>query len=451
MADYSADILHEIQVSRNLATGMLEDAQALADEIREAIAGQAPAPILGVTLPSLEGITFNRPDAPVTSNALDAVTFPEAPAEPVLGAAPSFSLPPVPDMEIAFPAVDFTAGQPTPFAADPPSEPGDLSPINMPSVPTLVFPDAPSVGNILIPDVPTLALPTFDATLGNAPAAPSTAFAWSETGYSSPLLTAMTALYLSWIEGTSTGLDPAVEEAIWNRARDRDAAMYASALTQIAGDFAARGHPLPPGAAAQMAEQAIQKARESAGTVNREVMVKQAEMEQQNRQFALTQAWQVESGLLTYWNQQMQRAYDAAKYVVEAAIAIFQAQISQYNADVQAFGVRAQVYKTQIEAELAKLEIFKAQIEAQRLNVALTEQTVNVYRARLDALKNLVELYNAQVNAQKTIAETNRTVIEGFKARVDAYGERVKAKALEYDAYETSIKAEVAKLEVPKV
>lgn len=451
MADYSPIIIAEIQAGRDLAESLQTEANALSSLIMVEANKLAYTPLAAPALPTLSAVQYDFPTPPDVQSALDGIAFPEAPAEPSISTDIGFSLPAQPDDYIEFPSVDFNSNAPSAFDDEPPSEPGDLLPINIPDSPTLDFPSPPSVGSIIVPDIPTLDLPQFTATLADVPGAPDTSFAWSEDIYSSDLLTSLRTLVQEWIDGAATGIDPVVEEAIWNRGRDREYQTYAAALDQIAGDFAARGFALPPGAAAQLADQAIQKAREAAGNVNRDIIVKAADLEQSNRQFAMNLGWQVEAGLIQYWSQQAARSFDAAKYLVEAAIAVYGARVQGYNAEVQAFTARASVYKTQIEGELAKLEIFKSQIEAQRLNVALTEQAVNVYRAQLEGLRTIVELYNAQVTAATAVAETNKVQIEGYKARVEAYGERVKAKSLEYQAYDTSIRAEVSKLEVPKI
>lgn len=377
-------------------------------------------------------------------------SFGSAPVLESLGAVtlPTFANAPTP--EIDYPTVDLSVPLPAALANQVPGAP-DMPYVDVPDAPVVALPPLPSLAAITVPDLPVIDLPQLEAMLGDAPLAPDTTFTFAESAYTSDLLDGYRGVLLAWVQGQSTGLEPQVEEAMWNRARDREAALYGSALNQIAKDYAARGFPIPPGAAVALAHQAIQKAREGSSSINRDIAIKQAELEQQNRQFALSEARQIEMGLMNYASQIAQRAFEAARYTVEAAIAVYGARVQQYNGEVQAFTARAQVYRDRIAGELAKLELYKGQIEGQRLVSTLNEQAVAIYKARLEGVQTMIATYESQVRAAGVKADIAKQAIEIFKAQVDAYGEQVRAKASEYDAYATRVKAEVSKYELPRV
>lgn len=445
--DYSGTAEGIITTAQAVASELIVSTVAALDTITNAV-DEDPVPL---EVPTFSDTPVTLPELPVAPTVnIPTDGQPDAPPDPVLGVVALPVFPAMPDADIVIPSMAFPE-KPSPIAAVAPDFPSDLSAVILPVTPDLNFPETPSLVSLTVPDIPAIDLPTFSAALGDIDAAPDTAFAWNEVSYSSTLLTAVRDALLGWVNGASTGLSEDVEQALWNRGRDRDNALYVSAFEQINRDFAARGHHLPSGQAAQLAQEAIFKARESAGVLNRDIMIKQADLEQSNRRFAFEQSAQIEASLINYWSQQQQRSFEAAKYVIEAAVAVFQAKVTKYNADVEAFKARAEVYRTRIQGELAKIEIYKAQVEGQKLLLGVSEQQVNIYRAQLDSVKSLVAIYEAQVGAAKVIAETNKTRIEGFKAEVEAYAENVKAKASEYAAYESGIRAEIAKLEEPKV
>lgn len=403
-----------------------------------------------ITPPNIAVGSVPDPEFPITPERPTIPIFPDAPS---FGGVNAVTLPTfgdAPTADINYPDVNLSIQPPAALSATVPPAPA-IETVAVPDAPSLDFPAIPSLASIVVPDIPTIDIPVFDETLGDAPLAPDTSFSFTEATYTSDLLDAYRGLLTSWIEGTATGIPEDVELAIWNRARDREAALYGSALTNIAKDFAARGFPIPPGAAAALAHQAIQKAREAGSTVSRDIAIKQAELEQANRHFALSEARQIEMGLMAYASQIAQRSFDAAKYVVEAAVAVYGARVQQYNADVQAFVARAGVYRERIQGELAKLEVYKGQIEGQRLVASLNAQTVEVYRAQLQGVTALVQVYEAEVRAASVRAEIARNGIEIFKSQVQAYAEQVRAKASEYDAYATRVRAEVSKYELPRV
>lgn len=337
------------------------------------------------------------------------------------------------------------------FPMDAPSDPGDIVDVAVPSAPVISFPAVPSMDSIVIPDIPTLDIPIWTDDLAASPLSPDVSFSFSDTAYMSDLLTSYRDLIQSWVDGASTGIAADVERAIWDRGRDREAASFIGAMNQIARDFAARGFPIPPGAALSLTHQAQQKAREAASTISRDVMIKQAELEQQNRQFAISEARQIEIAEMADTAQFAQRQFEAAKYVVEAAIAVYSAQVQQYNADVQAFVARATVYRERIQGELARLEVYKSQLEGQRLVATLNQQAIEIYTARLDAVKTTIGVYEQQVNAARITAEIQKVKIDAFKARVDAYASKVSAKAGEYEAYSKVAQAEVARQELRRI
>lgn len=409
----------------------------------------------GLTIPIIEAptIAVRGITDPVLPVAPERPSLPSFVPAPSFGGVTAVSLPSfgdAPTADITYPEVNLSIAPPVALSAVVPPEPA-IDVVSVPDAPSLALPAIPSLASITIPDIPTIDIPTFSETLGDAPIAPDTSFSFTEAQYTSDLLDSYMGLLATWVQGTSTGIHPDVELAIWNRGRDRESALYGSALTQIAKDFAARGFPIPPGAATALAHQAIQKAREGSSTIGRDIAIKQAELEQQNRQFALSETRQIELGMMNYASQIAQRSFEAAKYIIEAAVAVYGARVQQYNADVEAFKARAQVYRERIQGELAKLEVFKGEIEGQRLIASLNEQSVEVYKAQLQGVTALIGVYEAEVRAASVRADIAKNAIEVFKAQVGAYGEQVRAKASEYDAYATRIRAEVSKYELPKV
>ena len=401
-----------------------------------------------ITVPAFNAIAIDRINAgaiPVVPAGITG-TFPAAPDAPVLTGVVLPAVGDVPVFTAIAPVVDFNITAPTALTATAPNAPG-LNPVTIPAAPTLSLPSAPALFGLDIPAVPVLNLPVFDAVLADGPVAPSGAFSFTEPAYSDTLLDILKTRLYEMVNGMTTGIPPSVEQAIWDRGRNRESMLMISAIQDIRNTQASRGFTMPPGAAAIFAFAAIQKAKDSASTINRDVMVKQAEMEQNNRQFAITSAIQIEGSLLTYANSVAQRAYEAARYSVEVLILLFQARVTKYSADVQAFLALAEVFKTRLQGELAKLEIFKAQIEGQKVIGEINLQFVEIYKARVDAARIVIDLFKGQIEAAQAEAMVNKTQIEAFGVQVQAFGETVKAKATEYEGYATRVKAEVSKLE----
>lgn len=423
----------------------------------------------GTALGMLEGLS-----------AAGRFTVPDISGEVVYeGAAPSYTAPSMPSVpgglsinlggpptEPAIPGVsglaisnapEFTAAlaalnMPNPPAALTTSVPIKplLSGAVAPTAPSIVLPDVPSLMGISIPAAPTISIPDFSATLGMAPAAPANAFAFVEPSYTSGLLVSLRARLQEWVDGESTGLAPAVEQAIWNRGRAREAVTSGRKVQEVLRDFASRGFSKPPGALAVAMQAALQASQDVDVTASREVMIKQADLEQSNRKFAFDTAFKIESELITYQNLIAQRAFEVARYVQQVAIDLFVAEVKSYDSQVQAYATRAQVFKTMIDAELSKLEVYKATLEGQKIISEINGQAVEIYRAKISAVMSLIDIFKAQLEAANLTLQGDKLRIEGFAAEVGAYDSTVRAKATEYQGYATMTQAELAKVEVFK-
>lgn len=375
--------------------------------------------------------------------------FPNSPTEPTLYDVPALALPNAPEFTAALPDIDLNITPPSPLTEIPPSAP-ELNAIVLPDDPSYTLPDVPSLLAINLPAAPILTIPEFTDSLDDLANPPSGSLSFIEPTYSSTLLDGLKEFLEDWVRGAATGLDPDVEQAIWNRAREREDVNAVRGIDTARNNYAGRGFAVPMGAMQIAIMNVMQDAVNKSSGLSREIMVKQAELEQQNRQFAVTTGVQLEGQLLTYSNQVAQRAYEVANAVLRATIDLYQVTVSGYNAKVQAFATKAQVWRQRVEVELSNLEIYKAELEAQKLIGELNVQNVEIYKALLQGVLANVEAYKAQVEAANVKSSINRNIIDTFVARIQAFGELVRAKAVEYDGFASQIKAEVSKADVFK-
>jgi hypothetical protein len=98
----------------------------------------------------------------------------------------------------------------------------------------------------------------------------------------------------NWLVNTitigGTGISPAVENAIWQRDRDRVIADGQRAEAQTYDEFTKRGFSLPPGALAARLQEIRFEQLAKTQAQSRDVAIKQAEIEIDNLRFAVEQA-----------------------------------------------------------------------------------------------------------------------------------------------------------------
>lgn len=346
---------------------------------------------------------------------------------------PSFEIPQAPDIVW------------TEFNDAAPSSLGDaLS--HIPSTLELTLPPLPGLADIQIPSLPeidfaqfTEQAPVMDLT------PPDTSFSWTEAIYTSDLKQAIESKLLNDIRNGGTGLDEATEQAIYDRARSRQQVENEQLYTEALEFFSSRGFTFPPGALAGRMMEASARIAQINEDLNNDILVQQSKLAQENTHFIITSANEHERMTMDYINNMRQRGFEAAKYMVEAAIVIYRARVEAYKTRMEAYQIQAQVYEARIRAELLKVETYKAQIEGARLGVEVNRAAVEVYIAQVNALQTRVDLYKAQMEGARLRAEIDRIQIEGYAARVEAYQSLVNSKVARINGYTAQIAGEAEK------
>lgn len=140
--------------------------------------------------------------------------------------------------------------------------------------------------------------------------------------YTSPLLDAATQAITDRLAG-GTGLDPAVEAALWDRARERELATMQAGIDSLMADSESLGFVLPPGVIAEGVRLAQRGYYDKTAELSRDIAVKQADLEQGNIQKTIEQAVQLETSTA-----------DAVSKRAQVAIEVFRAEVIGFQASV---------------------------------------------------------------------------------------------------------------------
>lgn len=390
--------------------------------------GDAPdAPPISITLPTFPEFTAGD-IYEFDENAIGTV--------PTLDAtAPTINLPPLP-------------GE---FEGTAPSDTPALSEYVFPDGVEYSLPSVPTFEELNIPTAPTLTIPDFELDLPTPPidlVPPGLIFNFKEQAYTSNLMDALTAELLDRIQNGGTGLHPDIEQAIWDRARNREDQNAIRSENQINIEQAAKGFTRPSGAHLAALDELAQATQNKNADLSREIAIKQAELEQENIKFALQTSLALEQSWMQLHNQVQQRSFEVEKYIQQVAISLYEAAIKRYEVELEIYKTYAAAFESRVRAELAKAEIFKTELDGQRLIGELNLQKVELYKAQLAGINTAVDVYRAELDAVKTQVEADGLQIQNFKALVDAYSASVQAKAAEYEMYASAVKGEMAKTEI---
>ena len=345
---------------------------------------------------------------------------------------------------------------------------------SFPTAPTLSFgaaPTIPDIGVVSIPASPTLAspdTPTFltlsTVTFGGVDvhadwltkletipeltiAAPTPYSYVAGQEYSSALLSGIKAVLAARLAG-GTGLAPAVEQALWDRARSRETQVGLANEAEIMRNSEALGFQLPAGVLAVQLREAQQAYYDKLSTLSRDISIKQAELEQENLKQTISQGMELEGKLIDYSYKLEELTFQTAKSYAENAIQIHNAAVEGYKALMVGYQTYAGAYKTVIEAELAKVEVYKAELSGEQTKAQVNTTLVQQYKAQVEAGMAQVEVYKSQVEGAKTLVQLEQAKIGAAGEQIRAYVAQVNAETSKVEAYKAGVQAESAKVEV---
>lgn len=350
--------------------------------------------------------------------------------------APTFNIPPAPTI----------------VAKASPSRPSIDTNISLPDAPVLNMPELPEMHKISIPDFVMPEMPLFE---GKDPSVdginiPDVFINWSEPEYKSELLESIQSKLHGIVTGndTKTGLPKPVEDALFNRSRERQLNETERAVQEVVDTWASRGYTMPQGWQAKQADIIRQQGRLQAAELNRDILAQATQWEIETLRFAVQQGIALEQLTQNLYSNMAARLFEVAKFQAEAQISVFNARISLYNAEVSAYNVAAQTYKTKLEGALAKLDAYRTAIQAQAAIGEVNRQHVDVYRAQIDAVQSNVDIYKAMMTGTQIKADIVRTQLDAYRADIQAHSEQLNAEKIKLDTYEAQLRGESAKANV---
>lgn len=397
-----------------------------------------------------------------------------SPVFPSGGSAPALTIPAEPtynDIVWVSPAapanfvgtLDVSSVMPEAFDADPPNISYGIAP----TPPTDVIPSAPAINltfadptlSVNLPAPPDLLrinvsnfsgvnMPTFSATDPVLDAvAPSIREYTPGKQYTSSLLTTLRTTLEARIAGGGTGLSQEVENAIWDRGREREARGAREALDAL-DKMEALGYPFPPGAFLDGRIKIITETDAANRGHSREAMIKSAEMAHETVLKALDSAVQIEGTLINYTNSTEQRLFDATKYATEAGVAIYNARVEAYGRLVQVYQTKVQIFTAQIQAETAKVEAYRAQIAAEEAKAQINTALVQQYKVSADVALSNIEVFKAQIAGIQTKAEIEKTKVEVYGEQIRSYTARINTYTAQVEGFRATLEAEKTKAAV---
>lgn len=158
-----------------------------------------------------------------------------------------------------------------------------------------------------------------------------------------------------------TGLDSTVEADLWNRARERETAIAAAQVDEITLADEALGFDFPTGVMAARLDAANQERHNKVSGINRDIAIKQADLEQVNLRDSITALTQLYQFLMTqdveHWRALISQNAATKEYVVQAAKLNADILRSAREARLDGAKVMAQVLAQLVAASIGRVNV----------------------------------------------------------------------------------------------
>lgn len=243
---------------------------------------------------------------------------------------------------------------------------------------------------------------------------PTDTFDYSESPYHSDLLEAVKSSLLDWIQNGGTGLTATVEAAIFARARARLTEEWGIAFDNADTFHSSRGFNIPAGPKNSLLRRVNADFERKVEDLNQKILEVQANLAQNNTQFAHTMSVTLEQNLSGHFNAVASRLFEAAKTTVELIYTIFEKKVQVYVARVQAISVGTDAKAKKMEAQVS-------------VNKGITDQNIGEttrFKAEIDAILGVIDgqakVYAAEINGYEAD-------ISFAKIEADTAVERLKA------------------------
>lgn len=471
-----------IQDARGYTSGLLTDAEDALSAAVDAVTASGftalsysgvplPAPPTVPALlvaPTLDTVNLELPDEPDDTLLFQDISPIETGTVPLLTAAvPTLTMPNKPAA-----LADFLADLPIINTSlvfpEPPSE--LLNPtIDAPVITARVLPTKPTTNlpgfSSVAPTDNTVAPTNLDQSFANAYSGVAPSMITMMDGYVDAMLAKFNPRFQSAMASIEaqlarylaggTGLDPDVEDAIYERERDKASAEARRVSDASFSEFADRGFTIPPGALAGAIATARQAGADNLARAGREVTALAAEWEQKNLQFAVDRSADLRKTMLSSalaYHQNLTtingQALQYAKSILESIVELYNVTVKAYATRVEGYKAEAVVYETRLKSAMAGIELYKVEIQAEEALANVDRSKVEVYKARVEALMVYANVYRARIDAVRGRADLEKLKIEVFGAQVGAFTAKVQAKNAEWQGYRSTIDGEQAKVQL---
>lgn len=343
-----------------------------------------------------------------------------------------------------------------------PDDPDPLQVPIYPDAPTLIIPTLAEGIQIQLPTLADINLDGIRATItdlrNNLPTAPSVPQDIGFLDVVNQLYNSMSGQIgdtvgelltkINELLSGGTGLPTAVALALRNRAYVIEDRLAMQAEQTAIADWLSRGFTLPGGALEVKLAEVRQQNRDKKEELNLNLWIEEAKLEIENMRFAVQQGIAYEAMRKDALTKLYGVAGDLAAKSADVQIKLVEAAVNIFEAEANMWQIQFASIRDEIQAELGKIEIFKGELEGQRLIGELNQQDIQRFAEMVKALELRANLYKTEVDAanSKLQGELGKLQIATEKTKI--YATDIGAWEAEWRAFGEAIRADQNQVEL---
>jgi hypothetical protein len=446
-----AAVNKQIDNANDRANKASNNSEAFLNALRDA--ALATAPQVGLTLPGnisiyVPPISAVAPDRPTTAIDIIKARIATPPADEFTVSTVDTNYPTLDEKEITKPTI--TLPDAPSFTTELPANKPFIADVINAVAPTDTVPDKlTSIGNYSIPTPPSVVIadfgdpiPAYNITL------PDIEFSYVESEYTSALKDALGTKLLSDVQNGGTGLSAEVEDAIWERTRERDEKDYVEAAAKVNSRWSGKGFRLPDGVLTNLHQDLIVDDRNQRIERSRDILIKQAELAQTNTHFTITSSLSLEELEINHANEVANRSLESARAVMEFGIAFHNLKISDYNIQLERVKVQAIEQSARLDGERLKLEEYRTALLEIQAKSGLDKDLLAEYNLDIERYNSFLKLFKEEQGAAQIALGIEGLKIDLYKENINDYKSRLDAQRNEALLYEAQVKGELGKITI---
>ncbi len=234
-----------------------------------------------------------------------------------------------------------------------------------------------------------------------------------DAAYSSELWLATYTKVLYNVENGGTGLEASVEQAIYDRAKERQRKENEAQYDKLMASVGSAGYNMPGGAVVSVQQTMAEELLRQAVDINEKIFIAQGDLAQKNTHFMIERATVMEQILREFHNNRENRSFEAEKASAELIVQVYEANVKAYMAKWDGQKLKLESAITQIDAVMKEndyiLQEFKARMAGE---IAYIDGVSKQTNALVEGYKGQVAGYTAEVEATsawyKALSEEQR-------------------------------------------